>query len=839
MSDKESRGPYPTAFGPDLGAFRTLVHTDGTISDIPNVALPDLDAQQLPSSQSLALPEGLRHEGLLGRGAMGEVHRVRDVRLNRRMALKVLKWRYQDRPSSVQRFLDEAQATAQLEHPGIVPVHELGVLPDGRAYFTMKEVAGRTLGEVIVQAHAREEGAVSLRRLVEHLRTASEAMGYAHRRGVVHRDLKPDNIMVGPHGEVLVMDWGIAKVVGRDHLPTDSEVQLTGRADATQHGAVFGTPAYMAPEQAQGRVDQVGPRTDVYALGAVLFGILYGESPYKGLSAKLLVSRVAALVPPPLPKTSVLAVPEELEHIRARAMSLELGERYADGSALADAIVAWLDGSARREKALGLVRAATEQQPRVARLRAESRLMRARAETELADQGVLAPEVEKDRLWSQIERAEALGAEADVLDVDSERLLLGALAHDGDCVEAREALADRWRDAHRDAERSRDERGARRAEVLLRSHVDALPPGHPARAHHEQWLRGGARVSLVTEPNVPVELYRYVTRHRRLVPQFDRSLGSTPLKACDVPHGSFVLYLHGPSGVVRLPIRAGRMEHADRVGPDGLPHVLRLPKAGELGPDDVFVPGGWVPLGGDPSAIGSAPAHTQWVDDFVIRRFPITNAEYLLFLDDLVSKGAREDAERFAPREKGGTVGLTGAMIYGQHPDGTFYLRPDADGDNWPPDCPVANVSWHGATAYASWYAKKTGKSWRLPTSAEWEKSGRGVDGRFFPWGDHHDPSWCCMRDSHRGRPNIARIHMFPVDESPYGVRGLAGNVRDWCSDEVADGRKVDRGGFWLGNAREARLADSHEHVPEHVASEIGFRLARFLDTDTDADTES
>lgn len=836
MRDKSPVPAYPTAVGPDLGSLRTLVAADGTISAIPNVALPDPDATAAEAGPSLALPEGLVYEGLLGRGAMGEVHRVRDLRLNRRMALKVLKWRFQDRPGSVQRFLDEAQATAQLEHPGIVPVHELGMLPDGRAYFTMKEVIGRTLGEVISQAHSRDAAGVSLRRLVEYLRTAAEAMGYAHRRGVVHRDLKPDNIMVGPHGEVLVMDWGIAKMVDRPSFDVTEEadladqVELTGRAEATQAGAVFGTPAYMAPEQAQGRVADVDSRTDVYALGACLFGILYGESPYQGLSAKALLRRVAACVPASVPNSPARPVPEELEAIRKRAMSMEPDARFADGSELAEAIVAWLDGSARREKALVLVHEARTRQPRAATLRAQARLVRFDAEVALASMPALAAQADKEKQWSNLERAEALDAEADVLEVDAERLLLGALAHDGDCVEAREALADRWRAAHGDAEAARDHRAARRAEVLLRSHIDALPAGHPAQARHGRWLAGGARLSVQTDPpGVEVELHRYVARQRRLVPQFERTLGPTPLAQVAVPHGSFVVVIRGPAGPVRLPVNVGRLQHHDRVGPDGQVDVLRLPASSALDPDDCFVPAGWATLGGDPSAIGSGPEEACWVPSFVLRRFPVTNAEFVVFLDDLVRTGRTDEAIRYVPREKGGTVGLVGAMIFGQNEDGTFYLRPDADGDDWPPDCPVVNVTWHAATAYAEWMAHRTGHGWRLPTAAEWEKAARGVDGRFFPWGDHLDPSWCCMRDSHEGRPAIAPVDSFPVDESPYGVRGLAGNVRDWCSDEVADGRKVDRGGFWLGNAREARVADRHEHVPEHVASEIGFRLARSL----------
>ena len=841
MKDRPERGPlaWPTAVGPDLDALRTLFDPSGSATRIPDVALPDPDLT--PASErgeAPPLPEGYVHEGLLGRGAMGEVHRVRDVALNRRMALKVLQLRFQERPASVQRFLDEAQATAQLQHPGIVPVYSLGTLPDGRLYFTMLEVRGRTLGDVILGVHRGSvsgtwgtgPGGTTLRRLVEHLRTAAEAVGHAHRRGVVHRDLKPDNVMVGPHGEVLVMDWGLAKVVGRAELPFDPDDAIrTSRTHETRVGVVFGTPAYMPPEQARGESDRLDARTDVYALGAILFAILHGERPYRGLDSRALLARLAGGQAAPVPE-SRLPVPEALEAIRRRAMAVDPAASGWRAAAFAQDLVAWLDGSARRARALERVDEARTRQARVETLREQAAGERDQARMLLEQVPAWAPEAHKAPAWAALERAEALEADADLLDVEVEQALQGALVHDPDCVEAHAALAERWRELHAAAERERRPSAARRAEALLRSEVAALPAGSALRRRHARWLEGTARLSLTTAPSgVPVTLERFVPRHRRLVPEPVRALGRTPLRDVELPHGSYRLVLDAPGGVVHLPVRLARGEHVTFAGADGAPRDLPLPRAGELGAGDVFIPEGWCWLGGDPSAIGSLPRRRVWLDGFVLRRTPVTNVEYVAFLDDLVATGREDEALRHVPREKGGTVGEVGAMIFGRRSDGTFVLRPDADGDEWGPQQPVVMVTWHGASAYAAWMARRTGRPWRLPTSDEWEKAGRGVDERIFPWGDALDPSWCCMRDSHRGRPLFAGVDTYPIDESPYGVRGLAGNVRDWCADEVADGRKIDRGGFWLGNAREARLADQHEHVPEHRAAEIGFRLARSL----------
>ena len=245
------------------------------------------------------LPMRYEDLGALGGGGMGEVRRVRDRDLNCVMAMKSIRSNLLEYPDILTRFIEEAQLTAQLNHPGILPVHELGRHVDGRYYFTMQEVRGRTLKEVIASVHAISKGDIwgvtedgwSLHKLIVAFQRVCEAVGYAHERGVIHRDIKPDNIMVGEHGEVIVLDWGLAKILGRaDRAVEDGRlnpIQTLRSGDEgheTQMGVVTGTPTYMSPEQARGDLQLLDERTDVYALGVLLYNILSGLLPLNFVS---------------------------------------------------------------------------------------------------------------------------------------------------------------------------------------------------------------------------------------------------------------------------------------------------------------------------------------------------------------------------------------------------------------------------------------------------------------------------------------------------------------------------------------------------------------------------
>ena len=244
--------------------------------------------------------------GLLGVGGMGEVRQVRDGNLRRTMAMKIIHPSYMERPRLVSRFIEEAQIQAQLQHPNIVPIYEIEQLPDGRHYFTMKQIRGTEFSEKIAAVHGASlddrwrpaDDGTTFRDLVRIHQQVCETVAYAHSQGVIHRDLKPDNIMIGGFAEVLVVDWGLAKVLGReedsfiDNEDTIETVRSDSSAHQTRMGSVTGTPCYMAPEQAFGKNEEVGTATDVYTLGAILYEILSGLPPFRGSSAEEVIEKV-------------------------------------------------------------------------------------------------------------------------------------------------------------------------------------------------------------------------------------------------------------------------------------------------------------------------------------------------------------------------------------------------------------------------------------------------------------------------------------------------------------------------------------------------------------------
>ena len=290
------------------------------------------------------------------RGGLGEVYLAWDEELERNVALKEIRAEHSQNERLRERFVREAEINGNLEHPGIVPVYALGSHPDGRPYYAMRFVQGETLKDALERFH--EEGprldpaqwAIGLRHLLRRFMGVCDSIDYAHSRGVLHRDLKPSNILLGKFGETLIIDWGLAKIIGRTDVsvPGKAEPESAVRLAAedshfpTLAGETMGSPPFMSPEQARGCHDELTSASDIYSLGATLYAVLTGRTPVNGSKTAEILEKVGKgeII---LPSKANPRVPRALEAICLKAMQLKPADRYPSARALADDLECWLD----------------------------------------------------------------------------------------------------------------------------------------------------------------------------------------------------------------------------------------------------------------------------------------------------------------------------------------------------------------------------------------------------------------------------------------------------------------------------------------------------------------
>jgi serine/threonine-protein kinase len=316
----------------------------------------ELDADRTTSySVGAATSDGQRFRVLRphAEGGLGAVFVALDRELHREVALKQILDGHADDPNSRARFLLEAEITGGLEHPGIVPVYGLGTYPDGRPYYAMRFIRGDSLKEAIAAFHADDtlrgdpgRRSLGLLKLLRRLLAVCDAIDYAHSRGILHRDLKPSNVILGKHGETLVVDWGLAKALGwtESNAVSDERIlapSLSSGSAETLPGSALGTPAYMSPEQAQGDLGHLGPCSDVYGLGGTLYCLLTGRPPVEDHDVGAVLRAVQTGDFPP-PRRLDPAIDPALEAVCLKAMALRAQDRYATSRALAEDIEHWM-----------------------------------------------------------------------------------------------------------------------------------------------------------------------------------------------------------------------------------------------------------------------------------------------------------------------------------------------------------------------------------------------------------------------------------------------------------------------------------------------------------------
>ena len=476
--------------GPPPSVLETFDSTAAILERLCLQSAHGAEVEPVPRIRSREVPAEptgrYQIHGEISRGGMGAVLRARDIDLGRDLAVKVLLSQHMQRPEMLERFIEEAQIGGQLQHPGVLPVHELGRFADGRPYFTMKFVRGKTLESLLRDRESTNEDRA---RLVGIFEQVCQTVAYAHASGVVHRDLKPANIMVGSFGEVQVMDWGLAKVLvggeddereNRPSTPDAPAVRTTssvasgtgsGSRSATQAGSVLGTPAYMAPEQARGEVHAIDERTDVFGLGAILAEILTGEPPFLGDPKSAHALARAGDLTGAYARLDGCGADSVLVELSKRCLAAEPSARPRTGSEVAEAVSEHLESVEKRLRQTELERAAERARAEEAHGRALAE-RRARRRTVALAATVLVAVTLGSGVWLTTEKRES--ARLAKLSGEIHSALENAVAEREKARAAGPGDLAAWNAARSEAERARALAGGETIDAELRARIERI-----------------------------------------------------------------------------------------------------------------------------------------------------------------------------------------------------------------------------------------------------------------------------------------------------------------------------------------------------------------------------
>jgi serine/threonine protein kinase/formylglycine-generating enzyme required for sulfatase activity len=806
----------------------------------------------------------------LGKGSFGEVHSAHDSLLGREVAIKSLKEHFRNEEEVVDRFLKEARGTAQLEHPNIMPVHEMGVTDEQGIYFTMKKVEGENLKEILDHLEANisfYQKKYPLNVLLEIFLAVCNGVAFAHSKGVIHRDLKPANIMTGEFGEVLILDWGLVKQLDTEE-GARSGVQL--RMDEldggmkTLDGAISGTPNYMSPEQAEGNVDAVDFQSDVYSLGAILYHLLTYLPPFEKTQLRKLLENVKiGRFEPPRKRRPDLNIPRELEAVCLKAMSRFPVNRYRSVERFAEDIRNFIGHrevsaykaprlirfwkACRRNPikssvaagvliALGLAYGAQ----RTMLLGSYNAIMRNAAEmrsiaVQDMERGMLLynqlQQQEKElHLHAQTPEEEKARAELDKLVAETENHFnIAQSYYEGVPLPFRQKEAV-WKSMmdildHRvNFDFFRNEYGLAQNRLNeLSTRLDrwgGVPPPELSDFMDDVQRRVTGNGSLeITGPDSVqrVLLFAYTNIAGRLILDEDFAVANRkpPIDLQVLKKGSYGgLVTIADGSMIPYPIHIGHGEEK----------VMEL-QVPESVPDGMcFVPGGAFIYGGQESRFYRR--QERKVDSFFIKKFEVTFGEYLEFWKGIEDAGLKQryrSRVQFEERErlfhdawdKNGTLRHAGKLEL---------------------NYPVVGITREAAIAYCEWLGKKKGATIRLPSAEEWEKAARGVDGRIYVWGNGMDRRFSMTKNNKDAKakyPCMAPPGSFArTDISVYNVMDMAGNVREMTSTLLPSSKELYQLKGGSGSTPENFLPCSNSSDTPVVPSDVGFRYVMEISGD-------
>ena len=718
----------------------------------------------------------------LGSGAMGVVYRAEDTRLGREVALKFLPPELTRDAEARERFKLEAQAASGLDHANICTIHDVDETDDGRMFIAMTLYGGETLKERLTRGPLSVEDSIDIAAQV------AAGLERAHSQGIVHRDIKPANLMITEHGEVKILDFGVAK--------------LAGEAGLTRTGTTVGTPSYMAPEQVEG--GEIVPATDLWAVGALLYQMLTGRPPFARPSDRATLAAILAVDPQPLAEARE-EVPEELAALASELLSKDPGERPASAGDVANRL-------------RGLQTAAV----------VDAKVAEATGSWSAGGSGAA-------KVWK---RPGVIIAAIAVLGITGITIaaFLGArstLGGGGDPVaDARASLprieelatAGRYAEAYDLAVVARQALGSDSTlQTLLVAVIDTLtitssPPGADVYA-----LRFEPGQDTITSQDQTFIVSRDATGEPMTASTTSIStsdmehLGQTPIEGVEVARGDYYVRveMNGRLGQERIASSAydrrwGRLRSAAVV------IDVDLPVEGEWPEEMVAVPGDSYTL----VSPGLPTGLVAQLDDFFIDRFEVSNADYRAFIRD----GGYERPELWSLAFADGGEQPSRGDALGRLTDRTGLPGPRSwSNQEYPPGRdrhPVTDVSWYEAAAYCAYAGK------RLPTTFEWEKTARdgraGVNQFIMPWG------YVIAGSSTEGRANFASdgtrpVDGFPFGISPYGAHAMAGNVKEWIFNRAGDDR------FYTGGSWEDPMyvfSNFGYTSPYFTTAGLGFRCA-------------